>query len=295
MKVANHPPEHWAIFIKKIRSFFDSKDFLEVFTPSLVTAGAFENALDPLKVRFEGGTCELHTSPEIEMKALLASHPRAIYQICKCFRDDPDTEIHFKEFSMLEFYRPHSSYSDTQQDMKELFNSLASKPLSFEEYSIQDLFLLHLNLDLEQMSNAAVFLQCARKAGISSLTEKDTWEDIFFRILIEQIEPALPKENPVIVFDYPASVSTLAKPKNHFWGERFEIFWKGMELCNGATELKSVDLLRQRYDFESREREKMGKPPHPFPERLAGALDQMPPCSGVAVGLDRLFWALTGE
>jgi lysyl-tRNA synthetase class 2 len=65
-----------------------------------------------------------------------------------------------------------------------------------------------------------------------------------------------------------------------------------MELCNGATELLSEELLKKRYAFESAERKKIGKAPHPFPNRLSQALKTLPPCSGVAVGLDRLFWAL---
>ncbi|MFM8268650.1 MAG: amino acid--tRNA ligase-related protein [Pseudomonadota bacterium] len=295
MKVASHPPKEWAHFIRRIREFFDSREFLEVFTPSLVAAGAFENALDPLHVTSLNETAQLHTSPEIEMKALLADHPQAIYQICKCFRDDPDTSIHFKEFTMLEFYRPKCTYEQTRLDMKELLNFLSGKPLNFEECSVSQLFREHAGINLETVNSASDFLEKAKEIGISSLSSSDTWEDIFFRIMIEKIENSLPNERPVIVYDYPASVSTLSQPKDSFWGERFEIFWKGMELCNGATELLSEELLLKRYEFESSERKKAGKAPHPFPHRLAGALKRLPPCSGVAVGLDRLFWALKNE
>jgi lysyl-tRNA synthetase class 2 len=293
MKVANHPSELWACFIKKTRQFFDSQKFLEVFTPSLVTAGAFENALDPLKVPLGTRTYQLHTSPEIEMKVLLAQEKRAIYQICKCYRDDPDTSIHFKEFSMLEFYRPFVDYSATQTDMIRLFSYLSGQELAFQKYSISELFKNRLNLDLEHLTDTPLFLKKSQEVGLSSLTEQDSWEDIFFRLMIEKIEPSLSVTEPTLVFDYPASVSTLSKPKNGFWGERFEIFWRGMEICNGATELLSLELLKTRYQFESNERAKTGKTPHPFPQRLADVIEQLPPCSGVAVGLDRLFWALT--
>jgi lysyl-tRNA synthetase class 2 len=292
MKAAMHPPREWAHFIHQIRAFFDSRGFLEVFTPSLVEAGAFENALDPLKVTTVTESAELHTSPEMEMKALLSSHPEAIFQICKCFRDDPDTSIHFKEFTMLEFYRPYCTYENTRRDMKELLETLTHKSLAFEEKSIDQLFREKTGILLERVKSPAEFLQKAKEIGVSSLSASDTWEDIFFRIMIEKIEPSLPVERPIIVYDYPASVSTLSQPKGDFWGERFEIFWKGMELCNGATELLSEELLKKRYAFESAERKKLGKAPHPFPNRLSQALKTLPPCSGVAVGLDRLFWAL---
>jgi len=292
MKAAMHPPKEWAYFIRQIREFFDSRGFLEVFTPSLVEAGAFENALDPLRVSSATESAELHTSPEFEMKALLSNHPEPIFQICKCFRDDPDTSIHFKEFTMLEFYRPHCTYEDTRRDMRQLLGALSSKALTFEEKTIKQLFQEITGIQLEQVKSTPDFLVKAKGIGISSLTSSDTWEDIFFRVMIEKIEPALPEDKPVIVYDYPASVSTLSQPKGDFWGERFEIFWKGMELCNGATELLSEELLKKRYEFESAERQKLGKAPHPFPTRLSTALKTLPPCSGVAVGLDRLFWAL---
>lgn len=265
---------------------------MEVFTPSLVTAGAFENALDPLTVTTPNETAQLHTSPEMEMKALLAQHPESIYQICKCFRDDPDTSIHFKEFTMLEFYRPHCTYEKTRQDIKELVTTLSSKELIFEERSIDQLFREQTGIELENVKSAPAFLKKAQEIGISSLTPSDTWEDIFFRIMMDKIENSLPADKPTIVYDYPATVSTLSQPKGEFWGQRFELFWKGMELCNGATELLSEDLLKTRYEFESAERKKAGKTPHPFPNRLAESLSNLPPCSGVAVGLDRLFWAL---
>ena len=292
MKTSAHPPKEWSRFIREIRSFFDSRDFLEVFTPCLVTAGAFENALDTLKVMSLTETAELHTSPEMEMKVLLASHPVPIFQICKCFRDDPDTSIHFKEFTMLEFYRPHCTYQDTRKDMKHLVEALTPYKVDFEEWSIDDIFKELTGIRLEHFPSSTDLLKKAREIGISSLSESDSWEDVFFRIMIEKIEPSLPVEKAICLYDYPASVSTLSQPKGAFWGERFEIFWRGMELCNGATELLSIDLLKKRYEFESTERIKLGKTPHPFPHRLAEALKTLPPCSGVAVGLDRLFWAV---
>lgn len=292
MKRAKHPTQAWAEFIRKVRAFFDSRAFLEVFTPSLVPVGAFENAIDPLLVHFQGGTSQLHTSPEIEMKVILSEEKSAIYQICKCFRDDPDTAIHFKEFTMLEFYRPHCDYTATRKDMKDLIEALSGEALYFEELSVQHAFQKFAGIELTQMSSVEAFLKSALAQGISSLGARDTWEDIFFRVMLEKIEPALDPKIPTFIFDYPASVSTLSKPKNGLWGERFEVYWQGMEICNGASELTSSEVLKQRYEFEKKEREKAGKSPHPFPQRLQDALAALPPCSGVAVGLDRLFWAL---
>jgi lysyl-tRNA synthetase class 2 len=152
-----------------------------------------------------------------------------------------------------------------------------------------------LGINLTQADSADKLRKEAERIGIESLDSHHTWEDIFFRLMLDKIEPGLDLDQPTLVFDYPASVSTLSKPKDPFWGERFEIFWKGMELCNGATELQSLEILQSRFEFESNERKKIGKAPHPFPQRLADIIELLPPCSGVAVGLDRLFWAISGN
>lgn len=291
MKTFHHPALPWSQFIKKMRTFFEERGFVEVFTPCLVPAGAFENAIDTLKVKSLTESSELHSSPEMAMKEILAQEQTPIYQICHCFRDDPDTSIHLKEFNLLEFYRPHTNYQATQKDMKELLGFLSSKPLTFFETSIESLFEDRLGFKLSDFPDPLSLKEQALRNGITDLHDNDSWEDLFFRFMLDKIEPSLPKEIPCLLFDYPATVSTLSAPKG-FWGERFEIFWKGMELCNGATELICPELLEARYQFESDLRLKAGKPPHPFPSSFLKALSRLPPCSGVAVGLDRLFWSL---
>jgi len=291
MKTFQHPSRPWSHFIKKTRTFFEERGFLEVFTPCLVPAGAFENAIDTLKVQGIRESCELHSSPEMAMKRVLAQEQCSIYQICHSFRDDPDTSIHFKEFNILEFYRPNADYLDTRQDIKNLLSFLSPKPLEFVEASVESLFEERLHFKLADYPDPQELKKRAEATGMRDLSSSDSWEDIFFRIFIEKIEPALPPETPFLIYDYPASVSTLAHPKG-FWGERFELFWKGMELCNGATELTSSELLKSRFEFESRSRLKSGKAPHPFPHEFLNSLPHLPKCSGVAVGLDRLFWSL---
>ncbi|NDC25919.1 MAG: hypothetical protein EBZ49_17560 [Proteobacteria bacterium] len=176
--------------------------------------------------------------------------------------------------------------------MKDFITTLSGQSVSFKEISVEAAFHTYANIALADMASAALFLNEARRIGIYSLTESDSWEDIFFRIMMERIEPALPPQTPTLIYDYPASVSTLSQPKGKHWGERFEIYWHQMELCNGATELIDSSVLKNRYEFEKQERIKAGKEPHPFPRTLFEVIDRLPPCSGVAVGLDRLFWAL---
>ncbi len=268
-------PQEWAKFIKKVREFFESRDFIEVWTPQRVPSGAFENSLDPLKVIDSEGEKELHTSPEIAMKALLAELQLPIFQICHCFRDDPDTGHHWKEFTMLEFYVPHKDFQYTQELTRKLFNFVAGRDLPFSSMTMEGAFLKYVGKSLNE---------------IPSYQEGDSWEESYFKWLIEKIEPGLPFETPTVISHYPPSQAALAKLDNsQKWAERFEIYWKGLELCNGCTELDSVEELKKRYEKECQARLSQKKAPHPYPTVLEEAMRKMPPASGVAVGLERLF------
>lgn len=282
----------WAKFLSDTRKFFDSKGFFEVTTPLLVEAGAFESCIDTLKVLYSDGHGELNSSPEFEMKAVLSETSLPIYQLAKCFRDDPPTGIHFKEFTMLEFYHPGWSYYESKELVKEYVQFLSTSPLTFEEVSMRDLVHRSTGIDFEEASSVEMFKEKIQQIGVH-LSEDDTWEDIFLKLLVERVESSLNPQRPTLVTDYPAALSALAaiKPGTSF-AERFELYWKGMELANGCTELRESEELLRRFKRERFARERQAKVPHPYPSRLFKAIKTLPPCSGVAMGMDRLFLCL---
>ncbi len=281
--------ERWATYLKQIRRFLDDRGFLEITTPCLVQAGAFESTLDTLKVSWNGGQGELHTSPEIEMKKQMAILQSAVYQIAPCFRDDPMTEVHQREFSMLEFYRVQSDYHAIRADMRALLKNLSDGRIEIEEVSFSECMRRHAGVDIEKYGTADLL----RPVMPIETSPSDTWDDMLFKLLIEKIEPGLNPRIATLVYDYPASMAALAAIGPSGFAERFEIYWQGMELCNGATELVDGEEIRRRYEKESQRRVQEGKAPHPVPESLFEALALgLPPCAGVAVGLGRLFRAL---
>lgn len=282
-------PRQWARFLKQIRHTLDDLQFTEVTTPHVVPAGAFEGVIDTLDVHYSQGQAQLHTSPEIEMKEILRHHPMAIYQICQCFRDDPPTPIHWTEFTMLEFYRMGADYSQIINDMRHLITALSSKPLLFAEITINELFKQHAQLDLEQLDNRDQFFNTLKSAKLTNPQPQDSWEDLFFKVMLDCIEPKLEPHTATIVKDYPVRIAALAKVRGHY-AEKFEIYWHGMELCNGCSELTDVGELKKRIEFEANIRRERNLPPHPYPQRLVDILKEgLDECAGVAVGLNRLF------
>lgn len=285
--------ERWAFFLRTIRQFFDSKGFFEVTTPLLIEAGAFESCIDTMKVQWQGGAGELNSSPEIEMKRLLAEASLPIYQLAKSFRDNPPTPIHFKEFTMLEYYKPGWKYQDMKALTRELVVSLSPQPLTFAEYTVQELVRLSTGIDIQEASTAPKLRLALEGIGFS-LSHDDTWTDMFLKLLVERVEGWLDPTKPTFVTDYPAPLAALGaiNPLTGF-AERFELYWKGIELANGCSELTDSLELAKRFEDEKMARVKAGKAPHPYPSVLFQAFQTLPPCSGVAIGLDRLFLCLT--
>jgi len=280
---------NWARLIQKTRAYFQDAGFIEVFTNQLVPSGAFESSLDCLSVQWSKGRGELHTSPEIEMKVLLAEIKEPIFQITHCFRDDPKTDCHWVEFTMLEFYEPFVDYQKVIARTIALIQSLSPKPIPVDYYSMSEIFQDRVGISLIENATTSKLREVVLKKTICHLDPTDEWNDIFYKILIEKIEPSLQLDRLTVIQDYPASQCALGKVSGAIT-ERFEIYGAGMELCNGCTELTDLSELKIRFESESKNRAQRGQKPHLFPQRLATALqNNLPPCAGVAIGLDRIF------
>lgn len=285
----------WASLLQKTRAFFDSRGFIEVLTPQLVPAGAFESSIDTLKVTHLNGSAELHSSPEMAMKEWLSHTKNNIYQITKCFRDDLPSPIHLKEFTLLEFYSVGTDYRDSMELTLEYISAVTGRNLLVEKITVRDAFLRCTELDLWKLDDSEKLKYAIQSQKILLLSEADDWDDMFFKLLVEKIEPSFDPEKLTVLHDYPLSQCALSKiDSGKKITERFEIYWKGMELCNGCSECTDKTEIIRRYEIESEKRKNQGKPPHPFPHRLMEALEKgLPPCSGVALGMDRLFWGMT--
>ena len=136
----------------------------------------------------------------------------------------------------------------------------------------------------------------AGSTGIRTAPD-DTWSDIFSRILLEKIEPALAQAAvPVILDQYPAHLAALARPNpaDPRVAERFELYACGVELANAFGELTDAELQRQRLEAEMAEKERIYGERYPIDEDFIAALAHMPPASGAALGFDRLVMLATG-
>ena len=293
-----------AALLATIRAFFAERGVLEVDTPSLARAGVTDLHLHGLTTQVqvpEGPvTYHLQTSPEYAMKRLLAAGAGPIYQIAKAFRDDETGRMHNPEFTMLEWYRPGFDHHALMDEMDGLLAATLGTATA-ERRTYTDLFDEHLDIDPHQ-TDAATLRSRTAQAGIDAVglddADRDTWLHLLFSHVIE---PHLGRANdgrkrPTFVLDYPASQAALARVRTGDppVAERFEVYIQGVELANGFHELSDAAEQRRRFDADLESRAEAGLPTVCVDERLLAALDAgLPPCAGVALGVDRLLMIAT--
>lgn len=314
-KVSNQTRQQWASYLKTLRDFFAGKNFLEVQTPTLVPCPGTEPFLDLFSTEFRQGSkvqkLYLPTSPEIHLKKLLAEGLPQIYEIRPCFRNGEISDRHHPEFLMCEWYRSFENLTQIQQDCLHLIDYLIEKLpegviprdrkqtaqreiQKFQRVSMAELFQKHLGFELAPQTTIDELKALAHKLdlNVQSYTQ---WDDVFFLIFIEKVEPNLETDSPLFLEKYPPSQAALARLTEDGWGDRFELYWKGLELANAFHELNDPVLQAQRFQEDLDKKRQLGKEVPPLDAEFMQALKSgMPPSSGIALGVERLFMALTG-
>lgn len=289
-----------AALLRQIREFFYSREVLEVDTPIVSRFGVTDVHLSNLVSRIGTDTRHwyLQTSPEYAMKRLLAAGSPSIYQLGKVFRDDELSSRHNPEFTMLEWYRLGFSMGDLIAEVDD-FLQVTLKAHPAHRISYPQLFLDQLQVDILGSSGFADLQQRLQEfSAVAELAARendfDTLQQLAMALIIE---PRLDPTIPVIVYDYPVSQAALAQisvddPRVAY---RFEVFYQGMELANGYQELTDASVQLQRFELDQQRRQRAGLPPMAIDTRLMAALEaRLPPCSGIALGFDRLLMIQTG-
>ena len=276
---------------RKIRDFFYSRQVIEVVTPSLLDTPTTDVYIDSIELSVNHALSKsskfyLHTSPELEMKRLLSKGSGDIFQICQVFRDNEQGNINSNEFTMLEFYRVDFDMHQLMDEIQELLVVLGkndpvqkmSYAQAFFDFSDIDI----LNSDIEELK------KILQSLGLNS--DYDWIEDMQTVLFVHLIEPKL-KDIPVcFIYDFPKHQAALAQIDG-LVANRFELYIKGIEIANGYQELQSSEDYRSRFNQELIKREKLSKSIPAINEQFLKELSSssLPFCSGVAIGIERLF------
>lgn len=293
----------FSAFVEDIRQHFLARGLHQVLTPGLVVCPGLEPSLEPLQtLRRQGSRADavfLPTSPEIHLKKALALGWTDIFEIKNCYRNNENSAHHAAEFLMLEWYRACADLDLVIQDLRELWRTLGARGWlgDLTEPQVTDFAtLFHEILEFRltpSTSRQEVALLCEKRQIVFGKDE--TFGDLFHRLMMDVIEPAIAQRGPLIVRRFPPSMAALARLDKDGWADRFELYWNGFEIANAFFEVTDPDEQAGRWEIEKAERRRLGTSEVPDdPELIAALRRGVPPTGGIALGLERLFMAARG-
>lgn len=285
--------------LERARSFFRSRDVLEVDTPALGRCTTSDPNIDSLRVAGPGGaTLYLQTSPESFMKRLLADGYPDIYEICRVFREGESGRLHQPEFTMVEWYRHGFGLGAMIDETVAFIADLLQQPelADAEWLEYETAFRRFANIEpfaasLDELADAANADASLRE---SLGDDRDAWLDL---LLGTRVAPNFAGERLTVLRHFPVSQAALARacPADGRVADRFEVFHGAVELANGFVELRDANEQRQRMHADLARRRASARRPVPLDEPLLAALESgLPECAGVAVGFERLLMLATG-
>jgi elongation factor P--(R)-beta-lysine ligase len=306
-----------------LRGWFAGEGLVEVETPALQVSPGLEPHLMAFATALKapgdphGTTLRLHTSPEFAMKKLLAAGEPNLFQLARVFRNGEQSATHHPEFTMLEWYRSGVDYRTLMTDCGSILGLAAAaagtRRFSWqgrdcdpcaepERLTVQDAFLRHCDIDLlattpDPRAPDHVRLAAeARRIGIRC-SDADRWDDLFFRIFMERIEPRLGVGRATLLHDYPVAMAALSRASaaDPRVAERVELYVAGLELANGFSELTDADEQRRRFEADMDLKQHLYGERYPIDEDFLAALAHgLPACAGMALGFDRLVMLACG-
>ncbi len=322
--------ERWSKLLTSLRQFFLERGFLEASTPILAPSPGTEAYLDSVSVRlrrWDGDEFTRYaiTSPEFHLKKLLAAGCTKIFEIARCVRNLEGGEQHALEFHMLEWYRSFASHREIAADLVDLLVSLGGpRPRTrtwvslVEEVMDQRSAWKHPTLTkLTSATERSEFLRQALQIQERDISERgpvarqplesllqalnvsssanDGVNDLLQRLWLERLENLLAAsaDVPCIVENFPPALSALARVGTEGWAERFELYWRGLEIANAFHELNDPEENQRRWARDLEEKRRSGRPEVPLDDELSEAFAQgVPPAGGIALGVERLAMAL---
>ncbi|WP_412473876.1 EF-P lysine aminoacylase EpmA [Halobacteriovorax sp. YZS-1-1] len=295
-----------------IRNFFNKEGFIDVLTPPIVENPGMETHIHPFAIHSvhqeKTHNLYLHTSPEFHMKELLSEGMNKIFTMSYCFRDEPNSETHRKQFIMLEWYRANENYEKIMEDTIQLFKYCYEQvrnktEVDIKKLTVQEIFQSVLQFDiLNYLERDKLFNKIksdfSERISLSNNKDDYAWDDLFFLLMYNYIEPELKKDPFVLLYEFPEPLRALStiKEDDPRVCERFEVYCHGIEICNCFNELTDPIEQMKRFEKDSKLKEEIYHYKLPWPKRFISTLEKgLPKSAGIALGVERLLMAITAE
>lgn len=291
-------------FLAALRAFFRDRGYLEVETPVLNPTGAVEAFLDPFRVHRTGpglpasseAAGYLITSPEYNLKRLVAGTGARIFEIAHCFRAGDSGGMHSEEFLMLEWYCPQVSLDALIQETAALLQSLsaafpeAGLDFTQREVEVEALFQEFTGRGFRKDE----LEKTAAEAGLTASGQADRFDELFFSVFLNLIEPRIRTQYPLFVKHYPPELAALSRIENGR-ALRFELYWQGLELCNAYDELSGESAHKTRFAETNDLRKETGRLPMEADSEFLAMAELLGTVCGNALGIERLMMIFSGK
>ena len=305
--------------ISAVREFLDSRDFLEVETPTLQEIYGGANAR-PFKTRHHalGNEFFLKISDELYLKRLIVGGFEKVYEIDKDFRNEGIDRSHNPEFTMLECYAAYADYNDMMRLTEDLYKEVALKVLgqtkiTFGEHkidlkspwkrlSMKEAIKQYVGVDTDKLTDDEIKallkkhnLVTENKPSLTGVAAGFS-RGVAIATLFELAEPHLIQ--PTFIYDFPKETTSLCKPKEDQPEliERFEPYIAGFEVGNAYSELNNPIVQKEFFDSQKRAAKSGDEEAHPMDKAYLEAMEYgMPPMGGLGLGIDRMVMLLTNN
>ena len=309
-------PESKDTFIKRskiissIRRFLDTKGFIEVETPMLVSnaggaaARPFETHFNALDEDFK-----LRISLELYLKRLIVGGLERVFEIGRVFRNEGLDTRHNPEFTLMELYQAYTDYHGMMDLTEEMFRHVAQEVLGtttivyngvemdlgkpFARITMLDAVKQYSGVDFKEIKTLEEARKIADEKGVH-YEDRHSKGDILNLFFEEFVEHHLVQ--PTFVMDHPVEISPLTKkkPSDPEYVERFEMFMNGWEMCNAYSELNDPIDQRERFAEQEKQFAAGDEEANHTDEDFLNALEiGMPPTGGIGYGIDRMCMLLT--
>ncbi|MBI3617275.1 MAG: lysine--tRNA ligase [Candidatus Omnitrophica bacterium] len=295
--------------IRYIRSFLDTRGFLEVETPMLQQmAGGARGR--PFKSLHNAYNMEvfLRIAPELYLKRLLVGGLERIYEMNRNFRNEGISTRHNPEFTMLEVYQAYGNYEDMMKLTEDLISSLVKEVNGSYQVTYQGktidftppwerrsfVRIVDEKFGIKPEDDAQAMLAKLGKHKAHSIKKGDRLTRSGVMKIVEEMLEEEEIVNPVFFTEYFTFLCPLAKtmPKNPGVSQRFEVFIGGLEIGNAYSELNDPIEQRKRLTEDLEDDVETGN--RNVDEDFLHALEYgMPPAGGLGIGIDRLVMLLT--
>jgi len=275
-----------AHFKNQIRALLQERGVIEVDVPLLYPKVCPDRCVEPISLSLHGQKLYLQPSPELNLKKIVAKERIDCYSLNYAYRADSSSPIHHPEFLMLEFYLVGPRYEEIKSLTSEIIMLLCgTKAVHTRTY--QEVWQDTLGVCYERSHKAFEALLVQNRIAFEPYWEKNLLEDLLFGAVIQ---PTLGQDCIDIIDGFPLHQSALAIEVGEDRAARYEVFIDGFEVANGYDELGGGELNAQRFRYWQRQRMQDGLDPcDPLDYDFFEAMDHLPQCCGVALGLDRII------